>query len=112
MDGENFNSPWEAISTIFAFISLFCLAIGPISFFRMACTYQKHLQEKKEDSKYKSLFEEYISTNRNALFYPAIFFIRRYSMICALTLLKFGTYSQICLQMTFTLGVATYLAKT
>ena len=95
MDGENFDSPWEAVSTIFAFVSLACLALGPISFIKMACTYQRHLQQRKEDSKYAKLFEDFKNTSRSALFYPAIFFFRRYSMILALTLLKFATYSQI-----------------
>lgn len=112
MDGANFDSPWEAVSTIFAFVSLACLAIGPISFIKMACTYHRHLQQKKADSKYAGLFADFRTTNRNALFYPAIFFIRRYAMILALTLLKFATYSQITMQLSFTLGVVTYLART
>ena len=65
-----------------------------------------------EDSKYEKLFEEFKSNSRPALLYPCIFFLRRYIMILTLTMLKFTTYAQIQCQLTFTLGVASYVART
>ena len=48
MDSSNFKHFWEAVSTIFAFLSLVALALAPIFFFRITKKYLVQIEEIKK----------------------------------------------------------------
>ena len=85
---ENFYNFWELISTVLAFVSLFCLAIAPFLFFKITKKYLETVEQNGDpnSSPYVKLFNNY-HANQRSLRYPSIFFLRRYLMLLMLTLL-------------------------
>ena len=85
---ECFDSNWEIVSFLFAIVSLVTLVICPFYYAKLI---KRYLEEAKiagdpAESDLHGLFGAF-RLNRVALWYPNIFFLRRYLMILILTLL-------------------------
>lgn len=113
IDKETFSSAGEAFSTACAALGLLLLFLAPIYLYKVAARFMEYIimdmeVKQTELSPYSRLFEDY-RPKLPAIRYPVVFFLRRYSILLAMTLLPFHKLLQIQCQMIGTIFVIAYL---
>ena len=93
---DSFSNPWEVVSTIFACLSMIVLAFFPFYLRKLSKRFleEKEISGDPKESAYYPLFEDY-NARQDALYYPIVFFVRRYTLILGLTLLPTYKLQQI-----------------
>lgn len=98
IDGETFDDPWEAFSTVSAMISIVGLIAGPFYYIRLQGTLIKDmdLSDIRDVKQHKNgvLFYEF-RLGRPSTSYPIVFVLRRYVMITLLMTMPNHSLTQI-----------------
>ena len=111
MTDENFGSFWEIVSTFYACITLVCLTIAPFALLRITKTYVIEVADMEDPTQHR--YHEMLGSyrpNRRSMLYSFIFFLRRYTVILALTTLSWNGNLQILTSMISTMVVIAYIA--
>ena len=110
LEKDSFQNPWEVVSIIFAILSIIGLILSPIYFARVINKYLDDAEsaDDPKESEHYNLFENY-RVKKQALWYPIVFWLRRYSLILVLTLLNSNAQMQIIAHLVTTSYVIYYL---